>query len=77
MGAYEFAILRCELTAAPHRAILTWSSRADRFYSVSWSPDLRTWSSPVRVNSTSNTTTSWTDSAPPESAPCRFYRIQE
>jgi hypothetical protein len=77
MGAYEFAILRCEISSDPRRAILTWSSRADRFYSVSWSSDLRTWSPPVRVSSAGNATTSWTDSALLETVPKRFYCIQE
>jgi hypothetical protein len=77
MGAYEAAILRCALVQDPWRATLTWSSWPDRVYYISWSPDLRTWSQPVRVLSTGDTTTSWTDSGMPTPIPARFYRIHE
>jgi hypothetical protein len=77
MGAYEFAIARCDLTSDPKQAALTWSSQVERVYYVSWSSDLRTWSPPVRVVSAGNAATSWTDSASPATTPARFYRIHE
>ncbi len=77
MGANEFAILRCVMTSVPRQAIVTWSSRSDRSYYISWSSDLRTWCPPVRVTSAGSTTTSWTDGASLEFFAQRFYRIQE
>ncbi len=76
-GAYEFAIARCELKSDPLQAALTWSSRPDRVYYVSWSADLSTWSVPVRVTSAGDSTTTWTDAGLPAGTPARFYRIDE
>jgi len=77
LGAYEFAIARCELVSDPPHVTLTWSSRSDRVYYVSWSSDLSTWSPPVRIPSAGDFTTTWMDSDPPASTPARLYRIQE
>jgi hypothetical protein len=77
MGVYEFAIARCELVSDPPHVNLTWSSRSDRVYYISWSPDLRTWSQAVRILSAGDSTTTWADSGPPAATPARFYRIDE
>jgi hypothetical protein len=67
MGAYEFYINALTPGPSPDQTTFTWSSLADKTYSVFYS---------------GNTTTSWIDDgsqtgAPPGLVPRRFYRLLE
>jgi hypothetical protein len=81
MGAYEFYINRIE--PIPGMAVLTWSSLADRTYSIFYSDDLLKWSlADDRVVSAGDATTSWLDDGSktviaPVLVIRRFYRILE
>jgi hypothetical protein len=82
MGAYEFALVRCEMAPDRQRVTLTWNSRPGKYYYISCSANLQTWFGAVRVPSAGDSTTSWTDdgslnSGPIAKTPACFYRIQE
>jgi len=83
MGAYEFYINRVAPVPDTDEAIFTWSSLADRTYSIFYSGDLLTWHLAIEsFPSAGNQTTSWTDDGtltglPPLLAPRRFYRLLE
>ncbi len=81
MGAYEFYINTLEPIAG--RALLTWSSLADKTYSILYTDDLPNWHTAIdRFPSFGDTTTCWVDDGsltgiPPSLVPRRFYRILE
>jgi hypothetical protein len=83
MGAYEFYINDLSPGPEPDEATFTWSSLADRTYSIFYTDDLLTWHLILEnFPSSGNTTTSWTDDGsltglPPSLAPKRFYRLLE
>jgi hypothetical protein len=83
MGAYEF--YTNDLTAGPNpdQTTFTWSSLADKTYSIFYSDDLFTWHLAAEsFPSSGDTSTSWTDDGtltgvPPFLVPRRFYRVLE
>lgn len=81
IGAYEYYINDVAFGPAADQATLTWSSLADKSYSVFYSADLLTWDLAVdNLPSAGNTTTCWIDDGsltrvPPTLAPRRFYRV--
>ncbi len=83
MGAYEFYINRVAPVPGTDEAVFTWSSLADKTYSIFYSPDLLTWHLVVEnFPSAGNETSSWIDDGsltglPPSLAPLRFYRVLE
>ena len=83
MGAYEFYINKLDPVPGTSDAVFTWSSLADKTYSILYTDDLLTWQTAIAdFASSGNTTTSWTDDGsltgvPPLLAPKRFYRILE
>jgi hypothetical protein len=83
MGAYEFCINKLEPVPGTNEAVFTWSSLADKTYSIFYTDDLLTWHLAVAAfSSAGSTTTSWTDDGsltgiPPLLAPKRFYRLLE
>jgi len=83
MGAYEYYINEVKFGPAVDERTLTWSSLADRTYSIFHSDDLLTWHlADDALPSAGNTTTSWIDDGsktgvPPSLVPRRFYRILE
>jgi hypothetical protein len=83
MGVHEFYINEVEPVPDTNEAILTWSSLADKTYSIFYSDDLLTWQLIVEnFPSVGDQTTSWTDDGsltglPPSLAPRRFYRVLE
>jgi hypothetical protein len=83
MGAYEFYINDLTRGPTPDQTTFTWSSLADKSYSIFYSSDLLTWTVAMpSFPSFGNTTTSWTDDGsktgvPPSLIPRRFYRILE
>ena len=83
MGAYEFYINKLEPVPGTNEAIFTWSSLADKTYSIFYSDDLFNWHTAVaNFPSSGNQTTSWLDDGsltglPPLLAPRRFYRLLE
>ena len=83
MGAYEFYINEAKPIPGAGEAIFTWSSLADKTYSIFYSDDLLTWHLAVQnFPSAGNETTSWSDDGtltgvPPSLAPRRFYRVSE
>ncbi len=83
MGAYEYYINELSTGPEANQATLTWSSLADRTYSIFYSADLLTWHLAVATfPSSGNTTTSWIDDGsltglPPSLVPRRFYRVLE
>ncbi len=83
MGAYEYYVNELRLGPEPGEATLTWSSLADKSYSIFYSDDLLTWlPAENAIPSAGSATTSWVDDGyktgmPPSSVPCRFYRIVE
>ncbi len=83
MGAYEYYINELQMGPGPNQTILTWSSLADKTYSIFYADDLFTWHlADEDVLSAGNMTTSWTDDGSktgvaPSLAPRRFYRIVE
>jgi hypothetical protein len=82
VGAYEYYINDVSLDPAGP-ATLTWSSWAQRSYSIFHSEDLVTWHlADGNVPSAGYMTTSWTDDGsltgiPPSLVPRRFYRVLE
>ncbi|MDP2897288.1 MAG: right-handed parallel beta-helix repeat-containing protein [bacterium] len=83
MGAYEYYINKLESGPAVGQAALTWSSLADKTYSIFYSQDLLKWDlADDRVGSAADMTTSWLDDGsrtgvPPLLVPRRFYRVLE
>ncbi|NQT84731.1 right-handed parallel beta-helix repeat-containing protein [bacterium] len=83
MGAYEYYINDLEPGPEAEETTLTWSSLADRTYSIFYSHDLATWHlAEATFPSAGDTTTSWTDDGSktgvaPSLVPRRFYRILE
>ncbi len=83
MGAYEFYINALTPGPEPHQTTFTWSSLADKTYSIFYTDDLLTWHLAVATfPSAGDMTTSWTDEgsltgAPPLLVPRRFYRVLE
>ncbi len=83
MGAYEFYIN--DLLAGPQQdeTTFTWSSLAEKTYSIFYTEDLLMWHLVVEsFPSAGNQTTSWIDDGmltgvPPSLAPRRFYRVLE
>ncbi len=83
LGAYEYRINDLEPGPSPNQSTLTWSSLADKTYSIFYSPDLLTWHLVVEnFPSAGNQTTSWIDNGsltgiPPSLVSRRFYRVLE
>jgi hypothetical protein len=81
MGAYEFYINDLTPGPNPDQTLFTWSSLAEKTYSIFYTDDLLTWHLAVSAfPSSGNYTTSWLDDGsltglPPLLAPRRFYRI--
>ena len=83
MGAYEYYVNILELGLGEREATVTWSSLADKTYSIFYSHDLFTWHLAIEnLVSAGDTTTSWTDDGaltglPPSAIARRFYRVIE
>jgi hypothetical protein len=83
MGAYEYYINRVEPMPVADDMIFTWSSIADKTYSIFYSADLLTWHLAAdNLPSAGDMTTSWIDDGsltgtPPSAASGRFYRMLE
>jgi len=83
IGAYEFYINKVDPVRGTGEAIFTWSSLADKTYSIFYTDDLLTWHLVVEsFPSSGKQSTSWTDDGsltgvPPFLAPRRFYRLRE
>jgi len=83
MGAYEFYINDLTRGPSPEQTTFTWSSLAEKTYSIFYSPDLLTWRLALPTfPSSGNTTTSWTDDGSltglaPSLVRRRFYRTLE
>jgi len=83
MGAYEYYINDLTRGPNPDQTTSTWSSLADKTYSIFYSDDLFNWHIAIdNFPSSGNQTTSWTDDGsltgiPPLFAPRRFYRLLE
>jgi hypothetical protein len=83
MGAYEFYVNEVKPVPGADQALFTWSSVADKTYSIFYSDDLLTWDLAIsNFSSSGSQTTSWVDDGsqtrvPPSMVPCRFYRALE
>jgi hypothetical protein len=83
MGAYEFYINKLEPVPGTNEAVFTWSSLADKTYSIFYTDDLFNWHTAIEsFPSSGSQTTSWLDDGsltgiPPLLAPKRFYRLLE
>ncbi|MDP2895873.1 MAG: right-handed parallel beta-helix repeat-containing protein [bacterium] len=83
MGAYEFYINDLTPGPNPDQTTFTWSSLADKTYSILYTEDLLTWHLAIaNFPSFGGRTTSWSDDGsltgiPPLLAPRRFYRVLE
>jgi hypothetical protein len=83
MGAYEFYINDLAPGPNPDQTTFTWSSLADKTYSIFYTADLLTWHLAVSAfPSSGGTTTSWIDDGsltglPPSLSRIRFYRLLE
>ncbi len=83
MGAYEFYINALSPGPEPHLTTFTWSSLADKSYSIFYTDDLLTWHLAIEdFLSAGDTTTSWIDDGSltgiaPQLVPRRFYRTLE
>jgi hypothetical protein len=83
MGAYEFYINDLKPGPNPDQTTFTWSSLADKTYSIFYTDDPITWHLAIAsFPSSGNTITSWADDGsltglPPSLVPRRFYRILE
>ncbi len=83
MGAYEFYINDLTPGPNPDQTTFTWSSLAEKTYSILYTDDLLTWHLALSAfPSSGNTTTSWLDDGsltglPPSLVPRRFYRMLE
>jgi hypothetical protein len=83
MGAYEFYINDLSPGPTPDQTTFTWSSLADKTYSIFYSSDLLTWHLAIGFfPSSGNQTTSWTDDGsltglPPSLSRIRLYRLLE
>jgi hypothetical protein len=83
MGAYEYYINDLTPGSNPDETTFTWSSLADKTYSIFYTDDLFNWHTAIaNFPSSGSQTTSWTDDGsltglPPLLAPKRFYRILE
>jgi hypothetical protein len=77
-----FVAVNAQALPVQNAISLTWDAAPDRTYQVEYSPDLVSWfASPTGEVIATNTTASWTDSGPPDTAavpstvPQRFYRV--
>ncbi len=83
MGAYEFYLNDLTPGPTPDQTTFTWSSLADKTYSIFYTDDLLTWRLAIEsFPSSGNQTTSWIDDGsltglPPSLVPRRFYRTLE
>ena len=83
IGAYEFYINKLQPVPGSNEAIFTWSSLADKSYSIFYTDDLFNWHTAIAaLPSSGSQTTSWLDDGsltglPPLLAPRRFYRLLE
>ena len=83
MGAYEFYINKLEPVQGTNEAVFTWSSLADKTYSIFYTDDLLNWHLAIgKFVSFGGTTTCYTDDgsqtgSPPGLVPRRFYRTLE
>ncbi|MDP2898443.1 MAG: right-handed parallel beta-helix repeat-containing protein [bacterium] len=83
MGAYEFYINKLDPVPGTDETIFTWSSLANKTYSIFYTDDLLNWDLAIEnFPSSGNQTTSWLDDGsltglPPLLAPKRFYRLLE
>jgi len=83
MGAYEYYINRVRPGKTLAQVILTWSSLADKSYSIFYTDNLLTWQLVIdNFPSAGNETTFWTDDGsltgvPPSLALRRFYKVLE
>ncbi|MDP2895875.1 MAG: right-handed parallel beta-helix repeat-containing protein [bacterium] len=83
MGAYEFYVNALTPGPNPDQTTFTWSSLADKTYSIFYTDDLSNWHLAIdNFPSFGNQTTSWTDDGSltglaPLLAPKRFYRLLE
>jgi len=83
MGAYEYYINRLDPGPEPDQTTFTWSSLADKTYSIFYGDDLITWHLIVEnFPSAGSQTTFWTDDGsltglPPSLALRGFYRLLE
>ncbi len=83
MGAYEFYINDLAPGPRPLDTTFTWSSLAEKTYSIFYTDDLLTWHLAIAsFLSSGNQTTSWIDDGsktgvPPSLIPRRFYRLFE
>jgi len=83
IGAYEFYVNELKPFLGKNKAVLSWSSLADKTYSIFCTDDLLTWHLAIaNFPSSGNQTTSWTDDGsltgiPPSLVPRRFYRLLE
>jgi hypothetical protein len=83
MGAYEFYTNKLEAIPGRDETLFTWSSLANKTYSIFYSEDLLTWHLAVSaLPSSSSQTTSWLDDGSltgvrPLLVPRRFYRVLE
>jgi len=83
IGAYEFYINKLDRVPGTDEAVFTWSSLADKTYSIFYTDDLFNWHTAIaNFPSFGNQSTSWLDDGsltgvPPLLAPKRFYRVLE
>ena len=83
LGAYEYRINDLQPGPGPNQSTLTWSSLADKTYSILYTDDLVNWHTAIaNFPSLGDETTSWIDDGsltglPPLLAPKRFYRLLE
>ncbi len=83
MGAYEYYINDLTRGPNPEQTTFTWSSLADKTYSIFYTSDVLTWHlSIASFASSGDSTTSWIDDGSltgmaPSRVPRRFYRILE
>ncbi|MDP2896195.1 MAG: right-handed parallel beta-helix repeat-containing protein [bacterium] len=81
IGAYEFYRNEVKPVPGTEHTVFTWSSVAERTYSIFYTDDFFNWHTAIdKFPSSGNTTTSWIDDGsltglPPLLAPRRFYRL--
>ncbi len=83
IGAYEFYINDLTRGPNPEQTTFTWSSLADKTYSIFYTDDLLTWHVAAEsLPSSGNQTSAWIDDGSltgiaPSLVPRRFYRVLE
>ena len=83
MRAYEFYINKLDPVPGTNEAIFTWSSLADKTYSIFYTDEPLNWHTAIaNFPSSGDQTTPWTDDGsltglPALLAPKRFYRLLE